>query len=83
MLRIHSPGGCGLPEPQPENPVTVMPVSWKRASGLVALILPKSKIEKGAVRVWMESRIRPAKVSELTRCGVTVQVSPALKLCVV
>src|ERR1035437_4797250 len=36
-----------------------MPVSWKRASGLVALKSPKSKMEKGAVRVWVELRIRP------------------------
>ena len=41
-----------LPEPQPEKLVTVMPVSWNCASGLVALGPPaKSKVENGAVRV--------------------------------
>src|SRR5581483_3615477 len=60
-----------------------MPVSWKRASGLVALMLPKSKIENGAVRVCVEFKIRPAKVREFSRRGVMVQVSPSLKECVV
>src|SRR5437764_1473454 len=82
LSRTHSPGGCDPPEPQPENPVTLIPVSWNCGSGLVAAMLPKSKMEKGAVRVWMESRIKQAKVSEFTRAGVMVQVSPALKLCV-